>query len=55
MTKAGSTHKADAISVCLEHQCGECIEVFIPYKRRFIRGVVLGEISGQTSTPVVFV
>jgi len=46
--------KTDAIRVSLEENGGEALNVFMPYRKRMLRGVSYGEIFASAADPSVF-
>jgi hypothetical protein len=47
--------KTDAIRVTLEENGGEAVNVFMPYRKRMLRGITYGEIFGSVAAHNVFV
>ena len=47
--------KTDAIRVTLEERGGEAVNVFMPYRKRMLRGITYGEIFGSVADHSVFV
>jgi hypothetical protein len=47
--------KTDAIRVTLEENGGEAVNVFMPYRKRLLRGIAYGEIFGSEADHSVFV
>jgi hypothetical protein len=47
--------KTDAIRVTLEERDGEAVNVFMPYRKRLLRGVTYGEVFGSVADHSVFV
>lgn len=47
--------KTDAIRVTLEERGGEAVNVFMPYRKRMLRGITYGEIFGAAADHSVFV
>jgi hypothetical protein len=47
--------KTDAIRVTLEENGGEALNVFMPYRKRMLRGVSYGEIFASAADHSVFV
>ena len=47
--------KTDAIRVTLEENGGEAVNVFMPYRKRMMRGVTYGEIFASATDHNVFV
>jgi len=47
--------KTDAIRVSLEENDGEAVNVFLPYRRRLLRGIKYGELFASAADHVVFV
>lgn len=47
--------KTDAIRVTLEERGGEAVNVFMPYRKRLMRGVTYGKIFGSEADHSVFV
>ena len=46
--------KVDAIAVGLEHVQGESVNVYLPYRKRLLRGFKFGEIVGEFREPEFF-
>ena len=51
----GQSEKTDAILARLEHQDGETIEVYLPYRKGLLGRVKYGELFATPGTPQVFV
>jgi hypothetical protein len=51
----GQAEKCDAVCASSEHQSGEAVDVFLPYKKDPIGGVVYGQIFAIPRTPQFFV
>ncbi len=47
--------KTDAIRVTLEEDGGEALNVFMPYRKRMLRGIGYGEIFASAADHTVFV
>jgi len=47
--------KTDAIRVTLEENGGEAINVFMPYRKRMLRGIAYGEIFASAGDHSVFI
>ena len=47
--------KTDAIRVTLEECGGEAVNVYMPYRKRLLRGITYGEIFGSVADHSVFV
>jgi hypothetical protein len=47
--------KTDAIRVTLEENEGEAVNVFMPYRKRLLRGIQYGEIFASAADKSVFV
>ena len=47
--------KTDAIRVTLEENGGEALNVFMPYRKRMLRGVTYGEIFASATDHALFV
>jgi hypothetical protein len=47
--------RTDAIRVTLEENGGEAINVFMPYRKRMLRGIVYGEIFASAGDHSVFI
>jgi len=47
--------KTDAIRVTLEENEGEAVNVFMPYRKRLLRGIEYGEIFASAADKSVFV
>jgi hypothetical protein len=47
--------KTDAIRVTLEENGGEALNVFMPYRKRMLRGIGYGEIFASAADHTVFV
>ena len=47
--------KSDAIRVTLEENGGEAINVFMPYRKRMLRGMLYGEIFASSADHSVFI
>lgn len=50
----GRSEKQDAICVQLEHESERCVQLFVPYQKRFLRGFSYGELFGSPLEPKVF-
>jgi hypothetical protein len=50
----GTTEKTDAIQVKFEHSDGEAIEVFLPYRKGFLRRLKYGELFATQGTRTLF-
>ena len=50
----GSDEETDAIHASLEHKDGEAVSVFLPYKKKLLRGFQYGELFAAPSEPNVF-
>jgi len=50
----GQTEKTDAILARLEHQDGEAIDVFLPYRKGLFGKVKYGEVFATAGAPQVF-
>jgi hypothetical protein len=50
----GQTEKCDAICTSLEHQSGESIDVFLPYKKAILKKIRYGEIFACPRKPEFF-
>jgi hypothetical protein len=50
----GQTEKTDAILARLEHQDGEAVDVYLPYRKGLLGKVKYGEIFASKGTPQVF-
>lgn len=50
----GQTKKTDAICVSLEHQSGNAVDIFIPYKKGWFGKVNYGELFATKRTPQFF-
>jgi len=50
----GQTEKVDAICARLEHNCGDAVDVFLPYRKGWIGQVEYGEIFACRGTKIVF-
>jgi hypothetical protein len=47
--------KTDAIRVTLEENGGEAMNIFMPYRKRMLRGIAYGEIFASAADHTVFV
>ncbi|MGB8252241.1 MAG: hypothetical protein WCF08_03435 [Anaerolineaceae bacterium] len=47
----GETEKCDAICMSLEHQSGEAVDVFVPYKKAWHGKIRYGEIFASCRSP----
>jgi len=47
--------KTDAIRVTLEENGGEALNVFMPYRKRMLRGIAYGEVFASAADHTVFV
>ncbi|HAF16189.1 MAG TPA: hypothetical protein DCK93_16980 [Blastocatellia bacterium] len=47
--------KTDAIRVTLEENEGEAVNVFMPYRKRVLRGIQYGEIFASATDKSVFI
>ena len=47
--------KTDAIRVTLEENGGEAVNVFMPYRKRVLRGMAYGELFASAADKTVFV
>ena len=47
--------KTDAIRVTLEENGGEAVNVFMPYRKRVLRGMVYGELFASPADRTIFV
>ena len=54
ITPPGSQDKTDAVRVSLEHVEGEAVDVYLPYRKRFLKRFSFGELFAMQRTPVVF-
>ena len=54
-TPPGQTAKTDAICVALEHNTGQCVNVFVPYKKGWFGKVQYGELFASKRDPQIFV
>jgi hypothetical protein len=50
----GNSPKTDAIAIGLEHSNGESTTVYLPYKKRLLRGYQYGELSTTRRDPKFF-
>ncbi len=50
----GQTEKTDAICARLEHQDGEAVEVFLPYRKGMLGRLKYGTIFATPGRPVIF-
>jgi hypothetical protein len=46
--------KKDAITVFLEHSDGDCVTVYLPYRKRKLRGYVYEDVIATAAEPRVF-
>ncbi len=51
----GQTDKTDAVKCCLEHQAGEAIDVYIPYRKGFLGRYKYAELFAGKRKPEFFV
>jgi hypothetical protein len=51
----GGAAKQDAITVLLEHTNEEAVTIYLPYKKRLLRGYEFGEIIANEATRQFFV
>ena len=54
-TPPGQTEKTDAICVGLEHNTGQCVSVFLPYKKGWFGKIQYGELFASARHPQIFV
>jgi hypothetical protein len=50
----GTRRKQDAVCIHLEHESGECVAVFLPYRKRFFAGIKYGPLLANHLQPHVF-
>jgi len=51
----GQTEKTDAICVGLEHNTGQCVSVFLPYKKGWFGKIQYGQLFASARDPQIFV
>jgi hypothetical protein len=51
----GQVEKTDAICVGLEHNTGQCVSVFLPYKKGWLGKIQYGQLFASAREPQVFV
>jgi hypothetical protein len=51
----GQTEKTDAICVSAEHENGEALDAYLPYKKGFLGRLKYGELFAARRTPQFFV
>ena len=51
----GKSDKTDAIAVALEHQSGEAVSVFLPYRKGWLGKVRYGELFGSARDAKFFI
>lgn len=51
----GQTEKSDAILARLEHQDGETVDVYLPYRKTILRKIKYGDLFAAEGTVRVFV
>ena len=47
--------KQDAITVFLEHRNGECVTIYLPYAKKFLRGYQYGDVIGTEAEKRIFI
>jgi len=50
----GQTEKTDAICVGLEHSAGDCVSVFVPYKKGWLGKIKYGQLFASQRDPQIF-
>jgi hypothetical protein len=51
----GQSEKSEAICAVLEHEDGDAINVFLPYKKHLLGRIKYGEVFATQATPSIFV
>src|SRR6266536_26149 len=51
----GQTEKTDAICVGLEHNTGQCVSVFLPYKKGWFGKIQYGQLFASSRDPQIFI
>jgi len=47
----GEVKKSDAICISLEHRSGDAVDILVPYKKKWLRKVVYGELFREHRAP----
>ncbi len=47
--------KQDAITILLEHANGECVTIYLPYAKKFLRGYQYGDVIGTAAEKKIFI
>jgi hypothetical protein len=47
--------KTDAVAVTLEHQAGDAVCVYLPYRKRFLGKIAYGDLFATAEDPQIFV
>jgi len=50
----GEVKKSDAICISLEHRSGDAVDILVPYKKKWLRKVVYGELFREHRAPQFF-
>jgi hypothetical protein len=50
-----SKEKQDAITILLEHANGECVTIYLPYAKKFLRGYQYGDVIGAAAEKKIFI
>jgi hypothetical protein len=51
----GQTEKTDAICVSMEHQSGQCADLYLPYKKGWLGKIQYGELFAAKRDPQFFI
>jgi hypothetical protein len=51
----GKTEETDSICICLEHESGEAVDIFVPYKKGWFGKIKYGDIFESYPGPKIFV